>query len=85
MSNTDGMIAEELSASKQTPCMTIAVLVCKRGNSSTLARSLRKNRQNTATEPITAVVKEEDALNFTEAVELSHVSPWTVTAQEALL
>lgn len=85
MSSKDVMAAKELPASSHVPYMTVAVPVCKRRNSTTIARSPKKRCQNSATAPATAVVKEVDVLDLRKDAESSHLSSKAVDAQEALL
>lgn len=79
------MIADELPTSGHASHMTIAIPVCKRGTSTTIARSLRNRLLNTATRPTTAIAKDENILDVTDATELSHLLPKAVVAQEELL
>lgn len=85
MSNTNVMVARELSTFSHAPYMTIIEPVRKRGNPRTIARSLKNRCLNTATEPATPVVNEEVASDVKEAAESFHQSLKTVAAQEALL
>lgn len=71
-SNTDVGITAELPASIHLSYTTIAVPVCKRGNSSTKARSPKNRRLNTETASATAVVKQKDILDVTKAAKSSH-------------
>lgn len=85
ISITDVMVAGSLPESNHAPCMTITVPLCKRGNSSTIARSPKIRRLNTATEPFTVVVKDEDVLEVLEAAKSSYLSLTAVNIWEALL
>lgn len=85
MTNANSTVAEALPAYSHSLYMTIAVPVCNRGPSSTLARSSKKRTQNTAIALVTAVVKEENVLDNTEVAELLHVSLVAEAAPEALM
>lgn len=65
--------------------MCTAVLVRKRGNSSTIARSPNKPSLNTATASATVALKEENTLDVTEALKWSYLYVEAVAAQEALV
>lgn len=85
MFNTDFVIADALLASSHSPLITFAAPVRKRGHSSTISRSRIKLCLDGATDPSTAVAKEEDVLEAIKAAECSHVSLEAIAAQEALL
>lgn len=73
----DVIVANESPASSHVPYMTTAVPMYKRGNLSTIAKSPKKHRQNIATAPTTAVMKEEDVLDVIKAAESLHLPPET--------
>lgn len=85
MSCTDIMVAKALTSSIHVPCMDIAVFVSKRGKTSTIARSAKTRRLNTATKAAKAVVKDKLVLNSTEAAESTHMSLKGVIAHKSLL
>lgn len=65
--------------------MTIALLVTKRGLSSTIAGPPILLCIDTVTQAATEIVKDRNVLNFTEAAEALHLSPLTMDAQKAVL
>lgn len=83
MSDTEVIFTAEVPTSIHAIYMTIVVPVRKREISTTIAMLPKKCRQTTATEPATAVVRKWDALNVTEAAELSRLSSKATAAQWA--
>lgn len=65
--------------------MRIAVPVCKRETSGTIARSPEERCQNTATGPATAVMERENELDVTKNAKSSHLSSWAIATREAML
>lgn len=68
-SNTDDIIFEALPESSHPPCTTIAAPKRKRRHSKTIAKPSKKRRLNSASEPTTATVNEEDVLHVTEGAK----------------
>lgn len=85
MSNIDVKLAKALPASSHSPYMTNAVLIHKRRNLNTIARSSEKCHLTTATATATVVLIGDDVLTFTQAAELFHLSSEAEAAQDALL
>lgn len=74
MLKTDLLVGNYLPASSHPPYMAIAVHVRKHGNLSTIVRSSKNHRMNTATDTATAAVKKEDVLAIIEAAKSSNLS-----------
>lgn len=84
MSNTDVVVADELSTSSHSPYLTNAVQVRKRGHSSMITRARKKGHLNTATDSSAAFVKKKNVMDVTGAAESFHLSSEAVATKESL-
>lgn len=85
MPSTSVIVTEESPSSSHVPYMSVAVPMRKLENSSTIARSPKKRRLNTAAEVSTAVMKEWDVLDVITSVKASRLTPQVENTQEVLM